>query len=203
MAIHNLLIPKGDDFELKLTLRHGTSLRCAAAVSAVPTMIKINPLGAAMMIGQKLTYGNCGELTLTAAIGPLDMVATVANIPAPLPSGQILQGNPIDITGWQGFSSIRSAYGAPLSWDSICSIYGPPANGTFSILLPRSISITIPANCTAPDLFDLGGFDIKHRSTWGKAAKTAYVWDFDTIDLNDRRTRRIEGRALITGEVTV
>lgn len=203
MAIHNLLIPKGDDFELRLTLRHGTALRCEAAVSAVPTVIKINPIGANMAIGEKLRYGNCGELTLTAAIGPLDMVATVANVPDKLPAGQPLQGNPIDVTGWQGFSSVRSAHGAALSWNAVCTIDGPAINGTFLILFPRSISSTIPANCSAPDLFDLGGFDLDNAPTWGKFAKTAYVWDFDTIDLSDRRTRRIEGRALVSGEVTV
>lgn len=203
MAIHNLLIPKGDDFELRLTLRHGTSLRCEAAVSLGPTVIKINPIGSSMPIGQKLRYGNCGELVLTDPIGPLDMVASVASVPNLLPSGQSLQGNPIDITGWQGFSSVRSTYGAPLSWDAICTIDGTATDGTFLILLPRSISKTIPANCSAPDLFDLGGFDINNAPTWGKFAKTAYVWDFDTIDLNDRRTRQIEGRVLISGEATV
>ena len=203
MAIHNLLIPKGDDFELRLTLCHGTTLRCDVAVSTAPTVIKINPIGASMAIGEKLRYGNCGELVLTAPIGPLDMVATVASIPSLLLADRPLQGNPIDITGWTGFSSMRSAYGAAISWDSVCTIDGPAIDGTFLMRLPRSISATIPANCSAPDLFDLEGFDIDSASTWGKLSKTAYVWDFDTIDLSDRRTRRIEGRALITNEVTV
>lgn len=203
MAIHNILIPKGDDFELRLTLRHSTSLRCDAVASANTSTIKINPIGASMAIGEKLYYGACGELVLAAPVTALSMTATLENLPNALSSGSVLRANPIDITGWQGFSSIRSAYGAPLSWDSVCTIDGLPIDGTFLILLPRVISRTIPANCSASALVDLEEFDINNPSTWGKLAKTAYVWDFDTLSANDRRNRQTEGRALVSGEVTI
>ena len=203
MAIHNLLIPQGDDFELRLTLCYGTSLRCPAMASAVPVQIKINPIGANMLLGQKLLYGGCGELVLSLPVGPLDTTATVASIPDDLPANQSFQATPIDITGWQGFSSIRPSYGQSSSWDMTCTVDGDPLKGTFLLFLPRIISKTIPSNCTASELAELEGFDSSDSATWGKFGRGANVWDFDTVDLRDRRTRRTEGRVLVSGEVTL
>ena len=104
---------------------------------------------------------------------------------------------------WVGSSSIRPGYDQSRSWDLICSIEGDPLKGTFLLLLPRLLCKTIPANCVASDLVELEDFSIDDSRTWGKFGKTAYVWDFDTIDLRDRLTRRVEGRVLVTGEVTL
>lgn len=199
MAIHNLLIPKGDDFVLPVRFLNSTELCCGVAASTVPTVIKINPIGP-MAIGEKLRYENCGELILTAPIGPLDTVATVASVPSLLSAGLYLQGNPIDITGWQGFSSVRTSTGA--FWDAVCTIDGSAIDGKFKVWFQRS-TCTIPVNCRAVDLFDLRGFNINNASTWGRFGPTSYDWDFDTIDSNNLRTTQLMGRALIAGSATV
>ena len=166
MAIHNLLIPKGDNFEPRLTLKYSTSLRFAAAISTVPTLIKISPIGISMAIGDKLYTGGFGELTLTKPLGPLSVVANVASVPTALPEGTALYAGPIDITGWQGFSSIRmgdpsnggsgdpsnaplggtpSNGGAPLG--AICGAF-PPGISNFN-LIPQSPLTTSPRKLTA------------------------------------------------------
>lgn len=172
MAIHNLLIPKGDDFEPRLTLSSSTSLRYAASISAVPTSIKIHPIGISMAIGDKLYYGGVSgvnELTLTEALTPLSVIANVESIPIALPETTVLYAGPIDIAGWQGFSSIRVPHlrdtsnggsgdpsnaplggtlsngGAPLG--AICGAF-PPGISNFN-LLPQAPLTIAPRKLTA------------------------------------------------------
>lgn len=199
----NLLIPQGDDFEFNITLYHGTALVCPASASTTPMPIRISPIGATMIAGQKLYYGDCGELELAQSLAPTDLIAYVTRVPALLPEKTQLRGNPIDVSGWQGFSSVRSAYGSPLAWNFVCTIAGNPLLGTFNLLLPRVTSSGIPANCTNSSIALIEGFDFADSKTWDKFAKSAYVWDFDTLDTRDRKTRRSEGLALVSGEVTL
>ena len=169
MAIHNLLIPKGDIFEPRLTLKYSTSLRFAVSISTVPTSIKISPIGISMAIGDKLYYGGVNgvnELTLTEPLTPLSVVANVKNVPTALPEGTVLYAGPIDLTGWQGFSSIRmgqrsnsgsgdpsnaplggttSNNGAPLG--AICGAF-PSGISNFN-LIPQSPLTTSPRKLTA------------------------------------------------------
>jgi hypothetical protein len=199
----NLLIPQGDDFEFNITLYHGTALVCPAPISTVPVAIRIMPIAAAMVTGQKLYYGDCGELELSQSLAPTDLIAYVTKVPELLSKETQLRGNPIDVTGWQGFSSVRSDYGSPLAWNFVCTIAGNPLLGTFNLLMPRSVSSGIPANCTDKSIALIEGFDFADLKTWDKLSKSAYVWDFDTLDMRDRKTRRNKGLALVTGEVTL
>lgn len=202
IATQNLLIPQGDDFEFKISFHHGTQLLCDALPSTVPAKINIAPIGATMLAGQKLFYGGCGELILSAPIAPTDLTAMVTKIPAKIAKDTSLRGNPIDVTGWTGFSSIRSNFGEVLSWDGICTI-DSALSGTFSVLFPRAVTRLIPANCSAAQLSVIQDFSMDDAATWGKLIKQSYYWDFDTIATNNRRTRRTEGRALVSSEVTV
>ena len=199
----NLLIPQGDDFELLIELRHGIVLRCPAPVSAATITIEIVPVGASMVAGQKLMYGNCDPLILAENLAPTDTNAVVTRVPTRLESGMTFTGNPIDVTGWTGYSSIRSYYGASTSWDFICNVFGNPIDGTFSLLLPHLISAAIPANCTSQQIHLINGFDLSDTRTWDTLPRSAYVWDFDTVDTNAKRKRRENGSVLVSSEVTL
>ena len=199
----NLLIPQGDDFELLIELRHGVVLRCPVPVSAATITIEIVPMGASMVVGQKLMYGDCDPLILAENLAPTDTIAVVTRVPTRLESGTTLTGNPIDVTGWTGYSSIRGYYGASTSWDFVCNVFGNPMSGTFSLLLPHLISAAIPANCTAQQIHLINGFTLGSTRTWDTLPGAAYVWDFDTVDTNARRKRRENGSVLVSSEVTL
>ena len=199
----NLLIPQGDDFELLIELRHGAALRCAVPVSAATITIKIVPMGASMVAGQKLMYGDCDPLILAENLAPTDTTAIVTRVLTRLEPGTTLAGNPINVTGWTGYSSIRGYYGSPTSWNFICNVFGNPINGTFSLLLPHLISAAIPGNCTAQQIYLINGFALSDTRTWDTLPSNAYVWDFDTVDANARRKRRESGSVLVSSEVTL
>lgn len=196
----HLLIPRGDDYEYKISFCHGTELLYDVPASTIPTRIYIAPISSNMTIGQKLKHQG-GELTLTQNLAPTDISAMVASVPFKILKGTGFAGNPIDITGWQGFSSIRSAFDSPTSWNAVCTV-ADAINGTFSILFPRTVTGLIPSNCSIVQLSEIPKFSLDDALTWGKLLKQSYVWEFDTIDTLNRRASRTEGRVLVSSGVT-
>lgn len=196
----HLLIPRGDDFEYRTAFHHGTELLYDALPSTVPTRIYIAPINSSMTIGQKLKHES-GELVLTQNLAPTDISAMVSKVPFKLLKGTGIAGNPIDITGWTGFSSIRSAFDSPTSWNAVCTV-ADAINGTFSILFPRTVTGLIPSNCSIVQLSEIPNFSLDDALTWGKLLKQSYVWEFDTIDTQNRRASRTQGRVLVSSGVT-
>lgn len=193
----NLLIPQGDDFEVKYLFCHGTRVLYDVPPSTVPIRIYIAPIGASMTIGQKLKHEG-GELILAEPIAPTDVSAMVTRVPFKLLKNTSIAGNPINVTGWTGLSSIRSALGSPSFWQAACTI-DSAVNGTFSILFPRLSTQLIPSSCSISQLKEIPNFKLQDALTWGKLIKKSYFWEFDTIDTQDRRITRVSGRVLIGG----
>lgn len=208
----NLLINQGSDFnDLTFQLAHKCLTRCATKPSLVPTIIKIEPMGITLPIGSILIYG-FDDLVLSATMTPTDRVVSVTNIPSSIPIGSIIQGPPIDITGWQVRSTMRDKTGLVIA--NFVGVLQNSLQGQFKVTLPSTVTTQLKANCTwtdyqGIDIDELGqplesllsvSTDTKKR--FKKLSDSAYFWDVETVDNAGIVTRRVEGLVLVSGEVT-
>lgn len=205
----NLLICQGSDFnDLTFQLAHKCLVRCAVSSSEVPATIKIEPMGVSMSTGSIIISG-CDDLVLAAPLAPNDRFISVTSIPSSLPLGSVLQGPNIDITGWQIRGSIKDKVNLLIA--NFIGVVVNALEGKFKLTLTSTVTSAIRANCEWKDyqnidisllgqpLETLGDVDIKQ---YKKLNDSAYKWDFETIDTAGIVTRRGEGLALVSGEVT-
>lgn len=208
----NLVINQGSDFnDLTFQLAHKCLTRCATKPSLVSTMIKIEPMGVTLPLGSILIYG-CDDLVLSAPMGPNDRVIFVTMIPSSIPNGSMIQGPPIDITGWNIRSTIRDKTNNIIA--NFVGVIDNPILGKFKITLPSLVTTQLKANCTWKDLqgIDISllgqplesllsvSSDTKKRIK--KLLDSAYFWDVETIDNANIVARRSEGLIFVSGEVT-
>lgn len=170
-----------------------TTLRCPTVVSTAPATIKIEQLGAAMTLGQRLRYGRCQDFVLAANLGATDETASVTAVPIALSAGTVLYGNAIDMTDWTFAAKMTDG---TTKW----SINATLDAGKIYLLLPKST--VAPANCTRQDILKIEGFDLQNYLTWGGLKAKSYRWDLEATDTGSITTRRLEGNILLTGEVT-
>jgi hypothetical protein len=201
-AVRHIIIQKGDTAPIIRQFWHGGYFSCAVTASTAPKTVHISPTGVALGIGDRLYYGSCSSLVVAAVATATATEVQVSSVPLAIAAGTRFRIKPIDVTGWTGFSSIRTAIDAASSWNFLVTISGNPLNGTFT-LDPTPFTNTITANATWKNTTGLPGFNIDDIKTWGKLAKTHYYWDFDLVDTSNIRRRRIQGAALVTGEVTI
>lgn len=205
----NLLINQGSDFTKTFQLAHNCVTRCPVKPSLVPSQIKIEPMGVTLPTGSILMIG-CDDLVLSSPLSPTDRVISVTYIPSSIASGSIIQGPPINITGWQIRSSLKDKVNLLIA--NFTGSIVNPILGTFKLTLPSSLTTTIAANC---DWQDYQGLDInilgQPISTaldtdtikrYKKLTLDSYKWDLETIDTSNLVTRRAQGLALLSGEVT-
>jgi hypothetical protein len=207
----NILILQGSDFEdLTFQLRSQAFVRCPASVSTTPSSIKIEEMGVTMLAGEKLLVG-CDELVLASDLLPADRVASVTSIPTAIATGQVLIGKPIDITGWSFAGKVKTTAGETLVTFS-CAIVSA-VNGTFKPIISKVITAAIGQNCTWQDYQGIDIQDIgkpidleKYAPDAVKRLKrisnTAYRWDVESTDTGGKTKRRVEGLAIVSGEVT-
>ena len=208
--ILNILLLQGSDFSLAFQLKSKTVTRCAVTSSITPATIKIEQIGVTMFAGDRLTVG-CDDLILASGLTPNDRVINVTSIPSSIPNGSVLIGSPIDITGWTFAGKLKTLLGADLA----TFIVTADINGIFRASILKSITTNLTSNCVWQDY---QGFDLQSLGQPLDAYKdilstdalkrfktlsaAAYKWDIESTDTNSKTLRRVEGLALVSGEVT-
>lgn len=208
--ILNVIILQGSDFSLDFQLRNKTVTRCPISSSLTPATVKIEQMGITMSAGEALSVG-CDDLILSANLNPTDRVIQVTSIPSSIPNGSILIGKPIDITGWTFNGKLKTLAGAELATFVVTA----DVNGIFRASILKSITSGIVNNCVWQDY---QGIDIQSLGQpvatykdilstealkrFKKLSEAAYKWDIESTDTNSKTLRRVEGLALVSGEVT-
>jgi len=213
VAILNILIPQGSDFEESFQIRHSTTVRCPVLPSASVTGIKIEEMGITMMAGDTIQI-NCDDLVLSSDLSPNDRILYVEEVPNKIANGETVTAKPIDITGWTFSAKLSDALGT-VSADFTCAVTDG-LEGRFSLRLPKVISTDLKSNCTweeyqGIDIQSIGQplevlEDQEYSKTTIKRIEAlllkAYRWDIESADLNASTLRRVEGFALVSEEVT-
>ncbi len=199
-AIYNILILQGSDWnDTTIQLRNSVRISCGAKVGQ--TYLNIDPLGTALAVGDKLKYGRCSVVTVSA-IAPVGAeLIQVIPLTFAISVDSDLIGAPIDLTGCTGRFQIRRQYS-----DASPLVSGVPiitgASGLISPSLSNLITASLPSNCTWQDLPD----DLQDREafladpTLKKIWNAAYFWDLELVSPSVRRV--IEGRSFVSAEVT-
>jgi len=208
--ILNILILQGSDFSLAFQLKSKTVTRCAVTSSITPATIKIEQIGVTMFTGDTLSVG-CDDLVLASGLNPTDRVVNVTSIPSSIPNGSILVGSPVDLTGWTFAGKLKTLLNADLATFVVTG----DINGIFRASILKSVTTNLTSNCVWQDY---QGFDLQSLGQPLDAYKdilstdalkrfktlsaAAYKWDIESTDTNYKTLRRIEGLALVSGEVT-
>jgi hypothetical protein len=209
----NLVIPKGSDLsDLTFQLRHKCVTRCATKASLTPSTIKVEPMGVTMLAGSTISIG-CDDLTLATDLAPSDRLIQVSSIPSAIPNQAIVIGPPINITGWTFNGAMKDKFGSLLA-NFVCTVT-EAINGRFRVFLSKDITRLIPANCTWQDyqginIESLGQpienyTDTLTKETLKRLKKlndVAYLWEVESVDDAGITDRRVQGLALVSGEVT-
>jgi len=201
-AIYNILILQGSDWnETTIQLCNSVQISCRARVGQ--TYLNIDPLGFPLSVGDKLKYGRCSFITVSAIASIGAESIQVEPLTAALAADSELIGYPLDLTGYIGRFQIKKKYSdlTPLA-SGVPSIN--PDKGLIFPVLPSLITTSLPSNCTwqdlPDDLQDRDAFlaDSKLKKIWN----SAYFWDLELVSASGIVKREIEGRSFISSEVT-
>ena len=206
---YSLCIPQGSTYgPIIFRLRHTIVL--SAAASATDTTLNVSPIPYALSSGDTLTFGTV-IVTLSANASISDRTLSVDAISGAIAKSTTATGDPVDLTGKNVRASIRKDFAdtSPLA-NFTCAVISPATSGEVSILLPSTVSATLPANIrptAADDIVDLQAstFPDTTEKKLFLPGYSPFYWDlevFDTVPDPPVVTRYVYGLVICTAEAT-